>query len=210
MMATREPPVELFYDPAQLDPDAPRLHIRKDDGVWELRDADGVLLSSHAKLPEAIDAAEARSNAHFCEILVRGAGSPIEWSVRLNPAMVELARVFARDRATWPVSLIAAMDAETLQLTFDPHEVDARAPKLHVRSENGEWEIRSVAGVLSTHPTQEEALAAARSRVPDCGAEIFFESRSGRFLHRVARSPAELHYLDVCQSLYEDHHALAD
>jgi hypothetical protein len=209
-MATRKPALELYYDPAELDPEAPRLHVRKDDGVWELRDADAALLSTHAKLPEAIDAALERSNARFSEILVRGAVSPIEWSVRLNPEMVELARVLARERATWPMSLTAAMDAGTLRLTFDPDEVDGRAPKLHVRRENGEWEIRSVAGVLSTHPTQEEALATARSRVPDCGAEIFFESRSGRFLHRVARSPAELRYLDVCQSLYEDHHALAD
>jgi hypothetical protein len=209
-MATREPPVELFYDPADLDPDAPRLHIRKNGNGWELRDDDGALLGEHAQLPEAIDAALERSSARFSEILVQGARGGIEWSVHQNPGLVELARVLARERATWPVSLIAAMDAEALQLTFDPDEVDRCAPKLHVRPENGEWEIRSVAGVLSTHPTQEEALATARSRVPDCGAEIFFESRSGRFLHRVARSPAELHYLDVCQSLYEDHHALAD
>jgi hypothetical protein len=86
-------PVELYYDPEELDPDAPRLHIRKDDGVWVLRDAYGSLLSSHAKLPEAIDTAEERSRMCSCEILVRGAVSSIEWSVRLNPEMVELARV---------------------------------------------------------------------------------------------------------------------
>jgi hypothetical protein len=209
-MATREPPAELFYDPAQLDPDAPRLHIRKRDDAWELRDANGALLSRGMLLPDVLDAALERSSVCFSEIIVQGAGGGIEWSVHQNPEYVELARVLARERATWPVSLIAAMDAGTLRLTFDPDEVDVRAPKLHVRGENGEWVIRSVTGVLSTHPTQEDALAAARSRVPECGAEIFFESRSGRFLHRVARSPAELHYLDVCQSLYEDHHALAD
>lgn len=209
-MATREPSVELYYDPADLDPDAPRLHVRTEDGVWELRDADDALLCRSMLLPEVLDAALERSNVRFSEIIVQGAGGGIEWSVHQNPEYVELARVLARERATWPASLIAVMDAGSLQLTFDPDEVDGRAPKLHVRSENGEWEIRSVGGVLSTHPTQEEALAAARSRVPDCGAEIFFESRSGRFLHRVARSPAELHYLDVCQGLYEDHHALAD
>lgn len=93
MMAKRKPAVELYYDPADLDPEAPRLHIGKHDGTWELRDGDGALLSSHAKLPEAINAAEERSRVCFCEILVRGAVTPIEWSVRLNPAMVELARV---------------------------------------------------------------------------------------------------------------------
>ncbi|HLM66812.1 MAG TPA: hypothetical protein VK358_04750 [Longimicrobium sp.] len=209
-MATRKPALELYYDPADLHPEAPRLHIRKHDGVWELRDADGALLSRSMLLPDVIDAALERSNVRFSEILVRGAVSPIEWSVHQNPECVELARVLAPERATWPVSLIAAMDAGTLRLTFDPGEVDGRAPKLHVRCENGEWEIRSVTGVLSTHPTQEEALSTARRRVAECGAEIFFESRSGRFLHRVARSPAELRYLDVCQNLYEDHHALAD
>lgn len=91
-MATRESPVELYYDPADLDPDAPRLHVRKHGDTWELSDADGTLLSSHAKLPEAIDAAEARSRVRFCEILVRGAVTPMEWSVTQNPDMVELAR----------------------------------------------------------------------------------------------------------------------
>ena len=91
--------VDLFYDPAELASDAPRLHIRKDGGLWNLRDADGSLLSSHVKLPDAIDAAEERSRVCFCEILVRGAISPIEWSVRLNPGMAELARVLNQPAA---------------------------------------------------------------------------------------------------------------
>jgi hypothetical protein len=168
-MAERTPSVELYYDPAEPDPDAPRLHIRENGSRWELRDACGALLSGHAQLPEAIDAALERSSARFSEIIVHGAGGKVEWSVHQSPVFVEFARVLARGRATWPASLIAAMDAETLQLTFEPHEVDGRAPKLHVRSENGEWEIRSVAGALSTHPAQEEALAAARSRPPRLG-----------------------------------------
>lgn len=102
------------------------------------------------------------------------------------------------------------MDGGTHQLTFDPGDVDHGAPKLHIRREADEWEVRSAAGVLSTHPTQEEALAAARSRVPECGAEVFFESRSGRFLHRVARSPAELRFLELWQNIYDDHHELPD
>lgn len=144
-MATHAPPVELFYDPADLDPAAPR--------------------------PSAPEQA-----CGCC----------------------------------WPVTLQAAMAAGAQQLTFDPADVDPGAPKLHVRREADEWEVRSAAGVLSTHATQEEALAAARSRVPECGAEVFFESRSGRFLHRVARSPAELRFLELWQNIYDDHHALPD
>lgn len=91
-MATRKPSVELFYDPADLDPAAPRLYIRKDRGTWELRDPAGELLGGYAKLPEAIDAAEELSTSRFHEILVRGAVSPMEWAVSQNPEMVELAR----------------------------------------------------------------------------------------------------------------------
>ena len=91
-MATREPPIELYYDPADLDPDAPRLHVSKRGGVWELRDGGGTRLSSHAKLPAAIDAALERSNVRFSEIIVRGANGGIEWSVHHNPECVEIAR----------------------------------------------------------------------------------------------------------------------
>lgn len=97
-MATREPPVELFYDLEELDPDAPRLRIAKDAGRWELRDDQGVLLSVHPLLPEAIDAALARSAACFSEILVRGAGGDMEWSVHHDPDFVELVRA-----VNWPI-----------------------------------------------------------------------------------------------------------
>lgn len=92
-MATRNRKVELFYDPAELDSDAPRLHIRKDDGAWELWDDAGVLLGRHALLPAALDAALERSKVHFSEILVRTASGKHEWSVRHNPDWVELARI---------------------------------------------------------------------------------------------------------------------
>jgi hypothetical protein len=43
----QESGIELFYDPADLDPDAPRLRIGKIDGCWELRDDAGALLGRH-------------------------------------------------------------------------------------------------------------------------------------------------------------------
>ncbi|HEU0302756.1 MAG TPA: hypothetical protein VFR37_25060 [Longimicrobium sp.] len=92
-MATREPSVELFYDPEDLDPEASRLRIGKSNGRWELRDDGGALLSSHAILPEALDAALERSEVCFSEIVVRGSSGGIEWAVSQNPEMVELARL---------------------------------------------------------------------------------------------------------------------
>ncbi len=142
-MATRESPVERFYDPADLDPSAPQTSARDVCGCW-------------------------------------------------------------------PGSLRAAVGGGAQQLTFDPDGVDAYAPKLHVRREGDTWEVRSAAGVLVTHPTQEEALATARSLAGAYGAEVFFESRSGRFLHRVARSPAELRFLELWQNIHDDHDALSD
>jgi hypothetical protein len=95
-MATHEPPVELFYEPDDLDPEAPRLRIAKTNGVWELRDDRDALLSSHARLPEAIDAALARSEQCFSEILVMAATGRFEWSVQHNPDWLELARAVNR------------------------------------------------------------------------------------------------------------------
>lgn len=209
-MATRDPPVELFYDPADLDPSAPRLYVRKENGAWALWDGTGVLLGRHSTLPDALDDALARSGERFSEILVRTATGTQEWSVAHNPELEWLARAVARERerGCWPSSLETAM-AAGVRLTFDPAEVDPGAPKLHVRQEGGEWEVRSATGVLSRHPTQEEALAAARDGGRTCGAEIFFESRSGQFVHRMARSPAELRYLEVWQSIHDDHHDLS-
>ena len=98
-MATREPPVELFYDPAELDREAPRLRIGKNDGVWELRDDDGALLGCHASLPDALDAALAQSSIRFREILVRGANGRQEWAAHHNPEWMELARALNRTPA---------------------------------------------------------------------------------------------------------------
>lgn len=95
-MATREPPVELFYSPEDLDPEAPRLRIGKHNGRWEVRDDEGALLASRAILPDAIDAALERSEACFSEILVRDADGRQEWSVHHNPEWMELIRLLVR------------------------------------------------------------------------------------------------------------------
>jgi hypothetical protein len=88
--------VERVYDPRDLDPGAPRLHIAKNGDAWELRDGQGQLLSRHARLPGAMDAALARSDACFSEILIQTAGGGYEWSIRHNPDWTELARVLNR------------------------------------------------------------------------------------------------------------------
>jgi hypothetical protein len=87
---------ERFYDPADLDPCAPRLRIRKGGGLWELWDDGHVLLGGHPRLPDALDAALERSAIRFSEILVRASDDSFEWSVRHNPEMQELARLLTR------------------------------------------------------------------------------------------------------------------
>lgn len=96
-MATREPPVELFYSPADLDPQAPRLRVTRNGEGWELRADEGDLLSKHPSQAEAIDAALERSKARFSEILVRGSTGRAEWVVNQNPNWLELARALDRD-----------------------------------------------------------------------------------------------------------------
>ena len=96
-----------------------------------------------------------------------------------------------------------------VQLTFSPEDVDPDVPRLYVRRDGETWVVRSDAGVLlSTYPTREEALTDARERARETNAEVFFESHSGLYLHQVARSPAELHFLEVWQNIYDDHHEL--
>jgi hypothetical protein len=92
IMATRKPSIELYYDPEDLAPGAPRLRIAKKRGTWELRDEDGVLLSGHPRLPDAIDAALERSEVCFSEILVMAGSGRFEWSVQHNPDWLALAR----------------------------------------------------------------------------------------------------------------------
>ena len=177
-MATREPPVELYYDPADLDPNAPRLHVRKNCSGWELRDGGGELLSGHAELPDAIDAALERSKVRFSEILVRGASSSSEWSVSRNPEMVELAQVLnaspllereaavARRRvdvgAFWghhvflPVRCRrkeagggrATAAPRPVERVYDPSNLEPGAPRLHIGKDGGMWDLRDDDGQL--------------------------------------------------------------
>lgn len=101
-MATREPPLERYYDPAALDPDAPRLHVRRNGVGWELRDVAGGLLSAHPTQDDAIDAALCLSKRRFSEILVRGPTGRAEWAVNQDPAWLELTRAIDRDlKARW-------------------------------------------------------------------------------------------------------------
>lgn len=96
-MATREPPVELFYDPADLDPTAPRLRVSKNGKGWELRDDDGLLLSAHPSQSDAIAVALEQSQRRFSEILVRGSNGRAEWRFNQNPEWLTLARELDRD-----------------------------------------------------------------------------------------------------------------
>lgn len=96
-MATRKTPVELFYDPEDLDPQAPRLCVTRNGEGWELRANEGDLLSKHSSQAEAIDAGLERSKARFSEILVRGSTGRAEWVVNQNPEWLKLARAVDRD-----------------------------------------------------------------------------------------------------------------
>src|SRR5688500_7478043 len=96
-MATREPPVELFYDPGDLDPQTPRLRVTRNGEGWELRADEGDLLSKHPSQAEAIDAALERSKARFSEILVRGSTGRAEWVVNQDPKWLKLTRARNQD-----------------------------------------------------------------------------------------------------------------
>lgn len=96
-MATREPPVELFYSPEDLDPRAPRLRVTRNGEGWELRSDEGLLLSKHPSQEGAIDAALERSSLRFSEILVRGSTGRAEWVVNQNPEWLKLTRALDQD-----------------------------------------------------------------------------------------------------------------
>lgn len=106
-MATRETPVERFYDPADLVPGAPRLYVRRNGTRWELRDDAGELLSTHATDELAIDAALERSRRSYCEILVRGASGRTEWLIDQDP---ELLRAVAFLSKRWEARQREAAD----------------------------------------------------------------------------------------------------
>lgn len=94
-MATPEAPVELFYDPAELTPGAPRLYVRRNGTAWRLLDESGELLSTHPSQNDAIGAARRLSKERFSEILVRGQTDDLEWRLDQDPeieAIVERLR----------------------------------------------------------------------------------------------------------------------
>ncbi len=97
-MATCEFPVERFYDPADLDPDAPRLFVRRRGNGWELVDEEGTLLSTHPTQRAAIDAARARSELRFSEILVRGSTGRMEWQLEQDPELRRILDALRRRR----------------------------------------------------------------------------------------------------------------
>lgn len=86
-MAMRELPDELFYDPADLDSDAPRLYVLRNGDTWELQDEAGDVLSTHPTRRDALEEAHQRSATRFCEILARGSNGRIEWWMEQSPAM---------------------------------------------------------------------------------------------------------------------------
>lgn len=89
-MATREPPAELFYDPQELAPGAPRLYVWRNGFSWELQDEEGVLLGTHPSQTHAIEAARRLSKQRFSEILVRGSTGELEWRLDQDPAVAEI------------------------------------------------------------------------------------------------------------------------
>jgi hypothetical protein len=97
-MATREPPVELFYDPDDLHPTAPRLYVWRNAEVWRLEDEAGTLLSIHPTQDAAIDAALDLSTLCFSEILARGSNGRIEWRIDQDPELLRAARAWRTER----------------------------------------------------------------------------------------------------------------
>lgn len=89
-MATHEPIVELFYDPAELTPGAPRLYVRRNGTAWRLLDENGDLLSTHPSQAHAIHAARRRSKKRFSEILFRGATDAAEWRLDQDPEIAPI------------------------------------------------------------------------------------------------------------------------
>lgn len=91
-MATHAPPIERFYDPAELDPAAPRLRVMRNGAGWELQEDGGMLVSIHPSQGDAIDAALERSKVRFSEILVRNSTGRTEWRVAQDALTQALAR----------------------------------------------------------------------------------------------------------------------
>lgn len=101
-MAKRKAPPEPLFDQADLDPNAPRLYISRNGVGWELRSAEGDLLSVHDSQSIAIKAAREISNVRFSEILVEGSTGRYVWRVDQRPEWLAIvARLGPRPFRTW-------------------------------------------------------------------------------------------------------------
>jgi hypothetical protein len=97
-MATRKPALELFYDPADLAPGAPRLYVRRSGERWELRDEEGRVLGMHPEQGDAIEDALERSAVCFSEILVRGSTGRVEWLVDQDSEILKATEPWRKKR----------------------------------------------------------------------------------------------------------------
>jgi hypothetical protein len=198
-MATREPPVELFYDPAELDPDAPRLYVRRNGTSWRLLDQDGVLLSTHASQDEAIGAARRLSKQRFSEILVRGSTDDLEWRLDQDPEIEAILGRLGGRRAARRLFDVKNLRLDTglrlirtcrwlvpgrnppVELFYDPANLDPDAPRLRIGKGDGRWELRDDKdALLSCHASLPDALDEALERSEACFSEILVRSASGR------------------------------
>ncbi|HEV3051577.1 MAG TPA: hypothetical protein VGX50_14830 [Longimicrobium sp.] len=198
-MATREPPVELFYDPAELDPDAPRLYVRRNGTSWRLLDQDGVLLSAHASQDEAIDAARRLSGQRFSEILVRGSTDDLEWRLDQDPEIeailgrlrgrraprrhfdVKNLRLHTGLRLIRTCKWLVPGRNPPVELFYDPADLDPDAPRLRIGKGDGRWQLRDDDGaLLSCHTTLPDALDAAAERSNVRFSEILVREATGR------------------------------
>lgn len=195
-MATREPPIELFYDPGDLIPGAPRLYVWRNDNEWELLDADGVLLSTHPSQGAAIEAARVRSHVRYCDILVRGSTGRVEWLLDQHPVWKPVrpgarrrARTFHWNNLRFHAGLRLIRTSKCLipgreppiELFYDPRELDPDTPRLHVGKSDGAWAVRDDGGArLSCHATLADAIDAAAERSNACFSEILVRDARGR------------------------------
>jgi hypothetical protein len=209
-MATREPPVELFYDPADLDPAAPRLYVWRSGRTWELQDEDGIVLSTHPTQRDAIEEAHERSAARFCEILARGSTGRIEWRIEQSPMMREAAECWRKKnflrrqrigvgafaghhvplRPRWRSGEPTGGCPASVDQFYDPADLDPDAPRLHIGKTNGCWELRDEEGtVLSCYPSLPDAIDAGLERSQARFSEILFRGSTGREEWSVHHNP---------------------
>lgn len=228
-MATREPPVELFYDPADLGPAAPRLRVSKNGKGWELRDDDGLLLSAHPSQTDAIDAALERSKVRFSEILVRGSTGEAEWRVDQDPTSLELAECWRKTwnctrrqriavgtfaghhvplRPRWRYGEPAVGRPASVDLFYDPADLDPDAPRLRIGKANGCWELRDDEGtLLSCHPCLPDAIDAGLERSRVCFSEILFRGSTGRDEWSVHHNPE---WVELARALNRTNASMAE